>query len=72
MAHRQQGVAPLVGQVHAVEVDGVAEIGSKLPNPYLRAQLIAQVAFGPTRHKVLTRRKLQEHDHCNNEQQNQG
>ena len=68
VAHRQKRVALLVGQVHAVEVESVAEVRSKLPNAYLRLQLIAQVAFRLAGHKVLPRRKLQEYHHRNNEQ----
>ena len=72
VAHREQRVAPLVRQVHAVEVDSVAEIGAKLPDAYFRLKLFAQVAFGPAGHKILPGGQLQQHYHRNNEHQQQG
>ena len=69
MPYRQQGVALLVFQVHAIEVEGVAEIRPKLSYAYLRLELVAQVALGPAGHKVLPGRKLQRYyDYYNKEQ----
>ena len=72
MTDGQERIASLVGQIHAVQVDGVAKIGAKLGDAHLCVQLVAQVSFGAAGHKILARGKLQHHHHPNNKQQHQG
>ena len=72
MADGKQRVAPLVFQIHPVEVDGVAEIGAEFPDSNLCLQLAAQVAFGPARHEILPGRELKHNDYRDNQQQDKG
>ena len=72
VADRQQRVAPLVFQVYAVEVDGVAEVGAEFPDSHLRFELAAQVAFGFAGHKILPGRELKHYDYRDNQQQDKG
>ena len=67
VAHGEQRIALLVFEVHAIEVDGVAEIRSELTNTHFCAEFVTQIAFGPARYKILPGGQLQHHHYYDNE-----